>query len=464
MHNAKPLTPYPASTTSNPLADGRLRVGDRVLSLRRAVLRSGHEIEANMAAADSLSIHKVELVPVVIARRTPRHARGPLSHQPGESAAAPLPPAELAEESGARDDAPVGRVAAAPPLGEPQCIRYMDARTTGEWHQPSFTSDPTPLPRCPVALPHAIHALVALPGAAAAGDADGLVLSAGRARAICAWSRDGAALRARASGAHSDRICAMTALSDGSVASASADRTVRLWRASPVPPTGAATDAPWSLARLATLRGHAGAVRALASHEGLLASAADDGDVLLWGAEPDAVAGWERRGEPLRCAADASAPHALSSSHGVLWCAHWSGGVVGWDVERRLAPAHVYADAHAGPVHALARAHFAPAAVASAGGDGAVRLWDPRQPLAAIELGVGTSPLYTLATERAEPYVVAAAGYDCVVRLWDVRAIRIASTLRAHKAPVRALLMLPGATRFDVWSADSDGGVCTHSL
>ena len=137
---------------------------------------------------------------------------------------------------------------------------------------------------------------------------------------------------------------------------------------------------------------------------------------------------------------------------------------MGWDVERRLAPAHVYADAHAGPVHALARAHFAPAAVASAGGDGAVRLWDPRQPLAAIELGVGTSPLYTLATERAEPYVVAAAGYDCVVRLWDVRAIRIASTLRAHKAPVRALLMLPGATRFDVWSADSDGGVCTHSL
>ena len=93
-----------------------------------------------------------------------------------------------------------------------------------------------------------------------------------------------------------------------------------------------------------------------------------------------------------------------------------------------------------------------------------MRLWDPRQPLAALEFGVGTSPLYALATEPSEPNVIATAGYDCVVRLWDARAVRTASTVRAHKAPVRALLMLPAPARIDLWSADSEGHICVHGL
>ena len=99
--------------------------------------------------------------------------------------------------------------------------------------------------------------------------------------------------------------------------------------------------------------------------------------------------------------------------------------------------------------------------MASAGSDGAIRLWDARSadPLMTWLTG---GPTYALASTGGDSPCLISAGHDGMLRLWDPRAVGTepVASLSAHEAPVRALLVHGGA----VWSGSTDGTVRSVSL
>ncbi|KAL1515460.1 hypothetical protein AB1Y20_002084 [Prymnesium parvum] len=109
--------------------------------------------------------------------------------------------------------------------------------------------------------------------------------------------------------------------------------------------------------------------------------------------------------------------------------------------------------AHDGPVWALQRTAEVPEAVASAGADGMVKLWDARQVKPAGQVQTGNA-VYALAMSRG---TLISSGYDGIVQLWDIRmgSVSLAASLQAHRAPVRALVVESKT----VWSGSTDGTV-----
>lgn len=128
----------------------------------------------------------------------------------------------------------------------------------------------------------------------------------------------------------------------------------------------------------------------------------------------------------VRCVAAAPAGAA---SAGALAAGDVAGRVAWWDAARADAgPLLVWADAHAAAVHAVAAAGGRAAGrallVASAGADGAVRLWDPRAPRRpAAEFAARSSEPWAVALPPAPAPPLLAAGYASgAVALWDLRA------------------------------------------
>ena len=97
-------------------------------------------------------------------------------------------------------------------------------------------------------------------------------------------------------------------------------------------------------------------------------------------------------------------------------------------------------------------------AVASAGADGTVGVWDARQSRAAAALPAVGCALYALAWHSDGALIL--AGYDGVLRSWEPRAARLRVGMPAHSAPVRCLLVHDGV----LWSGATDGTVQQWSV
>jgi len=143
---------------------------------------------------------------------------------------------------------------------------------------------------------------------------------------------------------------------------------------------------------------------------------------------------------------------ALEQSTAGLWSAHHGGSINIWDAEAGTNLRNLSA-AHDGPVWALQRMAQSPELVASAGADGTVKLWDARQVRAAGQVQTGNAA-YALSAGQD---MLISAGYDGSIRLWETRmgAMRLAASLQAHRAPVRALLVSEQV----LWSGSTDGTV-----
>ncbi|KAL1515459.1 hypothetical protein AB1Y20_002084 [Prymnesium parvum] len=211
---------------------------------------------------------------------------------------------------------------------------------------------------------------------------------------------------------------------------ASRDAMRKLFNSPPLrPPTG-------RLVREATLErkhseshvGHTGAVHALLMHRGRLASGSADCTVRLWDTASHAqltVLSLPFSQPQVEHTAVCSLEQSVSS----LWSAHHGGSLNIWDAEAGTMLRNL-SSAHDGPVWALQRTAEVPEAVASAGADGMVKLWDARQVKPAGQVQTGNA-VYALAMSRG---TLISSGYDGIVQLWDIRmgSVSLAASLQVR--------------------------------
>ena len=145
----------------------------------------------------------------------------------------------------------------------------------------------------------------------------------------------------------------------------------------------------------------------------------------------------------------------------ILWSGHWNGSVNLWDAAAGSL-LRTLARPHGGCAWALQP--LTGQAMASAGADGVIRLWDARQAEKVHEWG-SLGATYALASTGGSTPLLVSAGHDGEIRLWDPRMLSQTTLdpmakLQAHRAPVRSLLVHCGA----VWSGSTDGTVRSWEL
>jgi WD40 repeat protein len=273
--------------------------------------------------------------------------------------------------------------------------------------------------------------------------------------------------------AHADIVWCVAVAPDGEMlATASADKTVKLWkrhgdswqhektlrghqaavRCVAFSPGGKALatgsfDAtlklwdPASGQERQTLRGHAETINALAfAPDGAtLASASLDRTVKLW----DVKTGQEQA--TLRGHADWVLGVAFSADGKTLASADRPSDKPGpgviklWDVASKKELATLRG--HQGWVEAVA---FAPDRdlLASAGHDGTVRLWDAATAVHHATLAGHQEPVVCV-TFAPGGNLLASAGYDKTVRLWDLTTGKARGGLQGHQWPIRSAAFTP---------------------
>ncbi|MEU9027225.1 helix-turn-helix domain-containing protein [Streptomyces sp. NPDC048383] len=253
-----------------------------------------------------------------------------------------------------------------------------------------------------------------------------LLASAGADRAVRLWDlrqRRPAGLLA----GHQGAVFAVAFSPDGRlVASAGADRTVRLWDCA-------------RRTLLATLTGHGGSVFALAfSPDGrTLASASADRTVKLWDTA--------RRTQLSTLTAHQDFVNAVAFSPDGRLLASGSDDLTVrlWDVAGRSA--RTVLRGHRGAVRSVS---FSPdgARLASSANDGTVRVWEPASGRSLATLAGHTGAVRAVAY-GPDGRVLASGGIDGTVRMWDAVGFRPVATLAGHAGAVWGVAYDPSSGR-----------------
>jgi len=280
--------------------------------------------------------------------------------------------------------------------------------------------------------------------------------SAGRDGAVRVWDAASGkcthTIAGKGESGHDGKVCAVAFAPPGSsgasaggqessvvLASAGADKTVRIWRLD-----GSGGGGGYTCTH--TLRGHKGCVRAVAFDP---APADDKVLSLVTGGDDKSMRRWE---VPLAAAAAAAAPAAKGAS--------------GHSVTVRQT---AVLDGHSNFVWGVAFASPAALAVAAAAAAAA--------PAAAVVVEGAAAQSKKKQKKKAAaapkgPFRLASASRDRTARLWDEATGRTAVVLKGHKASVRAVAFSPVDARVALTASDdktlkwwdTTTGACTQTL
>jgi WD40 repeat protein len=274
-------------------------------------------------------------------------------------------------------------------------------------------------------------------------DGGACLASAGRDGAVRVWDAASGecthTIAGKGESGHDGKVCAV-AFAPGSasggqgvLASAGADKTVRIWR----------LDGGGGYTCTHTLRGHKGCVRAVAFDP---APADDNVLSLVTGGDDKSMRRWE---VPLAAAAAAAAPAAKGAS--------------GHSVTVRQKQV---LDGHSNFVWGVAFASPRALAVAAAAAAAA--------PVAVVVEGAAAQSKKKAKKEAAPkgPFRLASASRDGTARLWDEATGRTAMVLKGHKASVRSIAFSPVDARVALTASDdktlkwwdTSTGACTQTL
>nr|WP_290226049.1 CHAT domain-containing protein [Trichocoleus desertorum] len=243
-----------------------------------------------------------------------------------------------------------------------------------------------------------------------------ILASASADRTILLWRLDGT-LRTAISG-HGDRVTAVQFSPDGKlIGSSSADQTVRLWQADGKP--------------LRVLRGHAAAVNSISfSPDGkTLASASSDGTIRLW----------QRNGQPLKTwtVQGGSIQHLSFNPNGQTFAsAHQDGSIKVWQLNGTLQQT---LQGHKGVVNMV---RFSPDGqlLASASNDQTIRLWNPNG--APVQVFPGHQAAATAISFSPDGKRLASVGGDRMVKLWNLKG-KLLQTLPGHSSRIETVSFSP---------------------
>ncbi|WP_234375998.1 nSTAND1 domain-containing NTPase [Streptomyces sp. CB01201] len=269
---------------------------------------------------------------------------------------------------------------------------------------------------------------------------DGSLLASAQAdRTVRVWDVAHHRLRATLTG-HDGSVFAVAFSPDGRlIASAGADRTVRLW--------DAATGRPEK-----TLTGHTGSVFALAFSPGghLLASASADRTTILWTLDTmRPYATLHGHGDFVNAVAFSPDGHTLATASDDLTVRLWDARDPGGGPRSVLR-------GHTGSVRSVA---FAPDGhtLASGANDGTVRLWDPATHRATGILA-GHSGSVRAVAFSPDGATLASSGSDQTVRLWNPADAEQLAALSGHTGAVWGVTFDPGLPG-TLASSSNDGTV-----
>lgn len=276
--------------------------------------------------------------------------------------------------------------------------------------------------------------------------------AAGADKLIRVYDPETGALEATLSG-HTAAVTALAFLPDGRLASAGGDRVVRIWDVA-------------AKKQLTELSGHELPVLTLAT--------SPDGKLLVSGAADRTARGWDPAGgKPLWTWTGKSAVCGAAVRPGGSQVALGTadGGLVVLDVAGGTPKERFAQTAHVAGVAAVG---YSPdgSRLASAGGDGVLRVWavdanGTPAPLARFDgqarpgTPAGAAPLAAVAF-APDGRQVAAAGADGVVRIWDVPTKTEARGLRGHPDWATAIAFAPDGRR--LVAAGADGSVRVFEL
>ncbi|MET8687250.1 hypothetical protein ABZV77_23845 [Streptomyces sp. NPDC004732] len=237
------------------------------------------------------------------------------------------------------------------------------------------------------------------------------------------------------------------------LATASYDRTVRLWDLSD-------PARPKPLGK--PLTGHKSWVStAVFSPDGnTLASASDDGTIRLWNVRDPRHP--RLLGSPVTGEGGAIYLLAFSPDGRTLAAANEDRAVRLWDVDEPRRPKRIATlTGHTEAVRSVAFSHDG-RTLAAGGDDGTIRLWstaDPRRPEPVKKVLTGHSTTVHSVAFSPDDATLASGGADNTIRLWDVsdpaRGKALGTPLTGHTGPLWSVAFNPAGTMLAAASADS---------
>jgi WD40 repeat protein len=289
---------------------------------------------------------------------------------------------------------------------------------------------------------------------------DGRLASGSADHTIKLWNPATGLLAATLEG-HSSTVFAQAVLTDGRLASGSADHTIKLWN----PATGLLT---------ATLEGHSDWVTALAVlPDGRLASGSRDTTIKLWdtatgccaatleghadyvntlavlpggrlasGANDSTIKLWDLATGQLHATLEGHSSSVMALvklPDGRLASGSRDKTIKLWNTATGRCAATL--EGHSSSVNALAMFPLPDGLLASGSSDETVKIWEPATGKLVATLIEQSSLVFVLAI--FPDGMLASGGWDFTIRLWDPAACQPSTPLKGHSRRVDALAVLP---------------------